>query len=58
MLTLARGGGQVVSMFAFYSAILSSDPAEVHNFYEKSLLKRTKRAKKGPGVGPFYTKTP
>ena len=30
---VGRGGGQVVSMFAFYSNDPSSNPAEVYSFF-------------------------
>ena len=55
MLLLGRGGGQVVSVLAFYSDDPSSNPAEVYNFSVKLLLKRTK-IKKEAGVGPFFLK--
>ena len=48
---LGRGGGQVVSVLAFYSDNPSSNPAEVYNFSVKLLLKRTKINKKLAGVG-------
>ena len=48
-----RGGGQVVSVLAFYSDDPSSNPAEVYNFSVKLLLKRMKINKKEAGVGPF-----
>ena len=48
-----RGGGQVVSVLAFYSDYPSSNPTEVYNFSVKLLLKRTKINKKEAGVGPF-----
>ena len=35
-----RGGGQVVSVLAFYSDDLSSNPAEVYNFSVQLLLKK------------------
>ena len=44
------GGGQVVSVLAFYSDDPSSNPAEVFNFSVKLLLKRTKINKKRPGL--------
>ena len=53
---LGRGGGQVVSMLAFYSDNPSSNPAEVYNFSVKLLLKRTKINKKEAGVGPLEKK--
>ena len=53
MKTRGRGGGQVVSMLAFYSDDPSSNPAEVCSFSVKLLWKRTKINKKEDGVGPF-----
>ena len=50
------GGGQVVSVLAFYSDDPSLNPAEVYNFSVKLLLKRTKINKKEAGVGPFLKK--
>ena len=47
------GGGQVVSVLAFYSDDPSSNPAEVYNFSVKLLLKRMKINGKEAGVGPF-----
>ena len=54
--SMGRGGGQVVSVLAFYSDDPSSNPAEVYNFSVKLLLKRTKINKKEAGVGPFLKK--
>ena len=48
-----RGGGQAVSVLAFYSDDPSSDPAEVYNFSVKLLLKSTKINKKRPGLAHF-----
>ena len=50
--SLGLGGGQVVSVLAFYSDDPSSNPAEVYNFSVKLLLKRMKK-KTEAGVGPF-----
>ena len=55
---LGRGGGQVVSVLAFYSDDPSSNHAEVYNFPVNFLLKRTKINKKRPGLAHFYKKTP
>ena len=53
-LSLGRGGGQVVSVLAFYSDDPSSNPAEVYNFFSvKLLLKRTKINKKEAGLAHF-----
>ena len=49
-----RGGGQVVSMLAFYSENPSSNPADAYSFFCKILcLKRTKINQKEAAVGPF-----
>ena len=45
-----RGGGQVLSVLAFYSDDPSSNPTEVYNFSVKLLMKRTKINKKRPGL--------
>ena len=49
------GGGQVVSVLAFYFDDLSSNPTEVYNFSVKLYLKR-KEIKKEAGGGPFFKK--
>ena len=54
---VGRGGGQVVSVLAFYSDDPCSNPAEVYNLSVKMLLKRTKINKKETRVGPFFKKT-
>ena len=41
MFNLGSGGGQVVSVLAFYSDDPSSNPAEIYNFSVKLSLKRT-----------------
>ena len=47
------GGGQVVSVLAFYSDDPSSDPAEACNFFCKiCVIKEKKR----PGLAHFKTK--
>ena len=56
--TMGCGGGQVVSVLAFYSDDPSSNPAEVYNFSVKLLLKRTKINGKEAGVGPFFLNIP
>ena len=45
------GGGQMVSKLALYSNNLIFNPAEVHNFSVKSLLKRKNKQKQSPGLG-------
>ena len=51
---MGRGGGQVVSMLAFYSDDPSSNPTDVYNFSVKLLLKRTKINKKTPGLAYLF----
>ena len=46
-LKLGRGGGQVVSMLAFYSNNPNLNPAEVYNFSLQLDLNRTKIYKRG-----------
>ena len=53
-----RGGGQVVSVLAFYSDDTSSNPAEVYSFSVILCLKRTKKNKKEAGFGPCLKKKP
>ena len=50
---LGSGGGQVVSVFAFFSYDLSSNHCEVYSFYSVNCLKRTNINKKEAGNGPF-----
>ena len=45
-----RGGAQVVSVLASYSADPSLNLAEVYSFYSVNILKRTKINKKRPGL--------
>ena len=40
------GGGQVVSVLVFYSANLSSNPADVYSFFCKICVEKTKMNKK------------
>ena len=47
-LAQGRGGGQVVSMLAFYSEDLSLNPAEDYNFSVDFYLKRKKINKERP----------
>ena len=53
---MGRGGGQVVSVLAFYSDDPSLNPADVYNFSVKLLLKRMKINKKEAGVALFFLK--
>ena len=56
LMGMGCGGGQVVSVLAFYSDNPSSNPAEVYNFSVKLLLKRMKINKKRPGLAHFFFK--
>ena len=47
------GGGQVVSVLAFYSDDPSLNPAEVYSFYSVNCLKRTKINEKEAGDGQY-----
>ena len=47
---LGSGGGQVVSVLAFYSDDPSLSPAEVYSFYSVNCLNRMKIKKKRPGM--------
>ena len=48
-----RGGGQVVSVLAFYSDDSSSNPAGANNYSIKLLLKWSKINEKRPGLAHF-----
>ena len=47
------GGGQVVSVFAFYSNDPSSNPAEAYSFSVKFSFEKNKNKQKESRVGPF-----
>ena len=49
------GGGQVVSVLAFYFVDPSSNPAEIYSFNSVNCLKRTKINKIEAVVGTFFT---
>ena len=49
-----RGGGQVVSILAFYSDDPSSNPAEAYSFFCKLVFEKNKNKQKDR-VGPFLT---
>ena len=55
-LCLGRGGGQVVSVLAFYSDDPSSNPAEVYNFSVKIIIEKNENKQKRGRVGPFLKK--
>ena len=50
------GGGQVVSVLAFYSDDPSLNSAEVYSFYSVNCLKRTKIKQKEAEDGTFLKK--
>ena len=50
------GGGQVVSVFAFYSNDPSSNPAEAYSFSVKFSFEKNKNKQKESRVGPFLLK--
>ena len=47
------GGGEVVSVIAFYCDDPSWNPVEFYNFMLNLLLKRTKVNEKEVGIGPL-----
>ena len=48
-----RGGGQVVSVLAFYFNNPSSNPAEAYSFSVKFVFEKNKNKQNGGGIGPF-----
>ena len=48
--TGASGGGQVVSMLAFYSDNPSSNPAEAYSFFCKIVFEKVENKQKRPGL--------
>ena len=57
MLLLGRGGGQAVSVLAFYYDDLSSNPAGIHNLSVKLVFEKNENKQKEDEVGPFFYKT-
>ena len=53
---MGGGGGQVVSVLAYYSDNPSSDPADVYSFLLKFVFEKNKNKQKEAGVGPFVKK--
>ena len=52
-----RGGGQVVSVFAFYYDDPSSNPAEAYSFFgNMAFEKNENKIKKRPGLAHFLKK--
>ena len=50
---MGRGGGQVVSMLAFYSNDPSSNPADAYCFSVKFVFEKNENKQKEAGVGPL-----
>ena len=53
---MGGGGGQVVSVLAYYSDNPSSDPADVYSFLLKFVFEKNKNKQKEAGVGPLFNK--
>ena len=51
-----RGGGQVVSVLAFYSDDLSSHPADTYSFSVQVVFEKNQNKHKEAVVGPFKNK--
>ena len=51
-----RGGGQVVSVLAFYSDNPSSNPADAYSFSVQIVFEKNENKQKEAGVGPFLKK--
>ena len=49
-----QGGGQVVSVLAFYSDDPISNPAEAYSFSVKFVLQKNENKQKEAGVGPCF----
>ena len=56
ILSWGRGGGQVVSVLAFYSDDPSSNPAEASSFSVKFVFGKNENKQKEAGLGPFLKK--
>ena len=50
---MGRGGGQVVSVFAFYSDDPSSNPADVYSFSVKFVFEKNENKQKEAGLAHF-----
>ena len=51
---MGRGGGQVVSVLAFYSDDPSSNPAEVYNFSVKIVIEKNENKQKRGRGWPIF----
>ena len=50
---MGRGGGQVVSVLAFYSVDPSSNPTVAYSFSVKFVVEKNENKQKEASVGPF-----
>ena len=53
---LGRGIDQVVSVLAFYSDDLSSNPAEAYSFFCNIVFEKNENKQKEAGVSPLFLK--
>ena len=53
---MGRGGGQVVSEFAFLSDNPSSNPAAAYSFYVKFVFEKNKNKQEEAGLAHFFKK--
>ena len=53
---MGRGGGQVVSVLAFYSDDPSSNPADAYSFSVQIVFEKNENKQKEAWVGPFFLK--
>ena len=51
---MSRGGGQVVSVLAFYSDDPGSNPADDYCFFVQIVFEKNENKQKEAGVGPFF----
>ena len=51
---MGRGGGQVVSVLAFYSDDPSSNPADAYSFSVQIVFEKNENKQKEAWVGPFF----
>ena len=49
---MGRGGGQMVSVLAFYSDDPSSNPADAYSFFVKLVFEKIENKQKEAEVGP------
>ena len=51
---LGRGGGQLVSVLAFYSDNPSSNPSDTYSFFCKFVFQKKENKQKEAGFGSFF----